>query len=355
MLRSVSGRYRDAAVNRRYARADQRFLITRHPAKNPNFYNVLLDWTESKLPQVRSRFELRLLPLRVRKRSRYVLHVPWLQDPVQQWSRAAYAQASRLTERLDDQGVPTINRVDRLTNASKSNGARLVAGVGIRTPRTVRIDDAGRFRSTLLGLEPPLLVREDWGHSSARAIEAGRVVRCDTRRDVLGLNLESFARPVAMEFIETRTPSDGLYRKYRYVAAGDIGVTHHLQVKGHWFVKGGDQLYSEAIREEDLAYLSGPDPNHAILQRARRALELDFVAFDYSYDSAGRLVVWEANPFPFLHVLGGRRAYRTPALERTFAAILQLYHTRAGLPVPDEVRELLSHHGDARATGEAAR
>lgn len=356
MLRSVSGRYRDAVVNRRYAKADQRFLITRHPANNPHFYNVLLDWTASKLPHVRSRFELRMLPLLVRSRSRYVLHVPWLQDPVQQWSRMAYAQARRLSAELDDRGVPTINRVDRLTNASKSNGARLIGGVGIRTPRTVPIDDAEQFRNTLLGLELPLLVREDWGHADEHALEAGRVVRCDTRDDVRKLKLERFARPVAMEFIETRNPRDELYRKYRYVAAGDVGVAHHLQVKAHWFVKGGNQLYSEAIRDEDLAYLSGPDPNHEILQRARRALELDFVAFDYSYDRNGRLVVWEANPYPFLHFIGGRRAYRTPAVERTLAAILQLYHTRAGLRVPDEVGELLAYRrSDARAAaGEAA-
>jgi hypothetical protein len=156
------------------------------------------------------------------------------------------------------------------------------------------------------------------------------------------VDLKRFLRPVAMEFIETRDPRDGFYRKYRYVAAGDTGVAVHLHVKDHWFVKGANQLYSEEIREEDAAYLLGPDPNHEVLQRARRALRLDFVAFDYSYDRARRLVVWEANPYPYFHFIGGRRAYRTLAIERAFAAILELYHSRAGLPVPEEVQQLLA-------------
>ena len=96
MLSGISWRCRDAVANRRRARADQRFLITRHPAKTPRFYDVFLDWMESRLPRVRERFELRMLPLAVRDPSRYVLHVPWLQDPVQQWSADVYEQATRL-------------------------------------------------------------------------------------------------------------------------------------------------------------------------------------------------------------------------------------------------------------------
>ena len=353
MLSNISWRCRDAVANRRYARADERFLITRHPAKTPRFYDVLLDWTQSRLPRVRGRFELRMLPLAVRIPSRYVLHVPWLQDPVQQWSVRVYEQAKRLSAELDARGIPTINPVERLANAAKSTGARLIGDSGIRTPRTVPIDDAERFRDTFLGLNLPLLVREDWGHSSERAIETGQVVRCDTPEAVRKLELERFKRPVAMEFVDARDPRDGFYRKYRYVAAGDTGVALHLHVKDHWFVKGANQLYSDGIREEDLAYISGPDPNHDALQRARRALKLDFVAFDYSYDRGGRLVVWEANPYPYFHFIGGRRAYRTPALERAFAAILELYHTRAGLPVPEEVERLLTWPPGAPA--EAAR
>ncbi|HUG93332.1 MAG TPA: hypothetical protein VML55_21005 [Planctomycetaceae bacterium] len=75
----------------------------------------------------------------------------------------------------------------------------------------------------------------------------------------------------------------------------------HLHVSADWQTRGTNCVYTEELCQEELAYLGGPDPNHARLQRARQALGLDFVAFDYSYDHEGRLVVWEANPFPLLH------------------------------------------------------
>jgi hypothetical protein len=308
----------------------------------PRFYDILLEWLEANLPEVRRRFELHMLPLLPGDRSRYALHVPWLQDPVQQWSGSTFRHAARVSEDLARSGVATINPVTRLTNATKSTGANLMSAAGVRTPRTVRIDDAEEFRDTLLGLEAPLIVREDWGHSDDDDVACGRVVRCEDGAQARALDLARFARPVAMEYVETRSAGDGLYRKYRYVVAGELGVPLHMQAKDHWFVKGLHQAFSPDLAAEDLAYLSRPDPNHELLQRARRALDLDFLAFDYSYDGSGGLVVWEANPFPLIHFsLRGRR-YRTPAVERTLAAMVHLYHTRAGLPVPDAVLERVS-------------
>ena len=106
-------------------------------------------------------------------------------------------------------------------------------------------------------------------------------------------------------------------------------------------MKGRDQAFSDAIRAEDEAFLSRPDPNHDVLRQARRALGLDVVAFDYSYDREGRMVLWEANPYALLHYIPGRRAYRSPAVDRTIAAIVHLYYTRAGLPVPGEIERHL--------------
>lgn len=332
---------RDAAVNRRFAKAERRFLVTRHPAMHPRFYDVILDWLAARVPEVRGRFELGMLPLLDPDLGRFVLHVPWLQDPVQRWSPRAYDQAIRLTARFDRRGVPTVNRVERLLHASKSEGARRMAEAGVRTPRTIPIADPDLFRRTLLGLEPPLLLRDDWEHAPADALRTGRVVRCDSAAEARAVDLSRFARPVAMEFVETRDPRDGLFRKYRCVVAGGRSVPHHLLVQEHWFVKGQEQLYSEAIRDEDVAYLSAPDPNHALFRRARESLGLDVVSFDYGYDREGRPVVFEANPYAFFHFLDGRRAYRRPAVERTFAAIVSHYHAVARLPEPPDLAPLL--------------
>ena len=132
-----------------------------------------------------------------------------MQDPVEAWSPRAYRQAVALAGDLAAHGIPTINPVDRLTNATKSNGSRLLASAGIRTPRTLPIEDAAEFRETLLGLDPPLVVREDRGHAGADAIATGEVVRCDTAAEARALDLRRFAHPIAMEFVETRDPATG--------------------------------------------------------------------------------------------------------------------------------------------------
>lgn len=328
----------DSRSNRRYATTGRRFLVVRHGVYKPWFYNIILNWVTSQLPEIRPLFELHQLPGRIRNWSSYALHVPWLQDPVQMWSRRAYRQACRLTERCDEYRIPIINRVDKLLNTAKLTGASRIASTGIRTPRMVPVGNVQEFRETLGGLSLPVLVRDNWGHG-------GPMLRADTMDDVYDLPLERFSRPVAVEFIDTRTDADGLYRKYRYVAAGDEGVAQSMHVQRDWLVRGRKCIFSDDLKDEELAFINNPDANHERLQRARRALELDFVAFDYSYDREGELIVWEANPYPFLHVPKGTRRYRLASLERVLAAIIKLYLQKAGMPVPERVNEILDSPG----------
>ncbi len=110
------------------------------------------------------RFEVRELPLRVKDWSRYCLHVAWLQDPVQRWSLKTYERALQLADQCEQQGVRVINRVDLLLNATKSRGTKLMSEAGVRVPRMALVHDSREFEKTLLGLNLPLFIREDWGH-----------------------------------------------------------------------------------------------------------------------------------------------------------------------------------------------
>jgi hypothetical protein len=320
-------RRRDARTNARFARGDGLFLVLRDPCVSPGFYSVLLRWLECAFPAVRPRFELRVWPCRVGDWSRYALHLPWLQDPVQAWSKAAYRFADGLARACDARGVPVVNRVDRLANAGKASAARLVAAAGLRTPRMARVEDEALFRETRLGLPLPLFVREDWGHR-------GPMRRADTDEEVRALSLRGMRRPVAVELVDVRSP-DGLYRKYRTVVAGNDVVRQTLHVGTGWCVRGGETVYTEALRDEEVAFASRADPDPARWVAAREALGLDFVAFDHSETPEGETVVWEANPFPYLHFVGGRREYRRAPTERVLAAMTRLYLSRAGLAVPE--------------------
>jgi len=335
--------WRDAERNQRWSTADRRFLVIRHPRKKPNFYDVLLNWLEERHPDLRTRFELQRLPCHVRDWHSYVLCIPWLQDPVQAWSPTAYAQANRLAADCDARAIPIINRVDRLAAAGKAAGAALIASAGIRTARMARITDPALFRETRCGLDLPLFVREDWRH-------CGPVIRVDSEAEMSRVPLSQFRRPVAVEYIDVRSPSDGLFRKYRYLAAGEIGFPLSMHPSKHWFVKGSDTEFSASLRDEELDFLVQPDPNGARLQAARRALGLDFVAFDYSYDRNGQLIVWEANPFPAIHFGSEHRRYRWPAVSRVLAAMTRLYLNRARLPIPIALADSLHWEADAVKT-----
>ena len=296
-----------------------------------SFYDVLLDWLEEHHPGVRSRFELRLLPTRVRNWAPYRLHVPWLQDPVQAWSPRDYRRSNRLATACDAHGVPIVNRVDRLVNASKGSGAGLIASAGLLTARCVPIQDAGHLEAIRAELGLPLIVRENWHHG-------GAIVLLETDRQLRSLDLTRFRRPIALEFVDVQS-DDGLYRKYRYVLAGALGVRKSMHVTEGWLVHGYNTVYSEAYRDEEIAYLAAPEPEHDRFQAARDALGLDFLAFDYSYTRDGRPIVWEANPYPLLHFIGGRRTYRDGATARVLGAVATLYLETAGLPVPTGLRD----------------
>lgn len=350
-----------------------RFLVVRHARWKRNFFDVILNWVAQHFPEHRQLFDVWDLPdetirdyphlphlavwrallvlgksLVHRDRepqrvlrggipgSGYGLHLPWLQDPVQEWSPATYARACALADECDAGGIRTLNRVDRLANASKSTAAKLIAAAGVRTPSMEVIRDVQEFYETQLGLSLPLFVREDWGHR-------GGMWRADTIEQLRRLPIRRLARPVAVEIVDVRDPRDGLFRKFRYVAAGDVGVSHHVQTSSGWVTRGECRVVNEVTRAQELEYIRHLDPRHDDLQRARRALGLDIVAFDYGLTPDGQLIIWEANPFP--HIKFSRRGlvYRNDALHRTMLAIFRLYLTTAGLAVPPQVEDGLKY------------
>ena len=312
----------------------------------PRFYGVVLDWLAENHPEERARFELHTLPTRVRDWSRYRLHVPWLQDPVQSWSMRAFDRANRLAAECDERGIPVVNRVDRLINVSRSLAADKLASAGLRTAAVRPLSAGEDTLTSALEIRLPLVVREDRGHG-------GPMIRVDTEEELAAVDLRLFRRPVAIELVDAIS-RDGIYRKYRYVVAGEVGVRQSMHSSFGWVVRGADQsTATDEICAEEIAFLEASEPAHDRFVAASRALGLDFLAFDYSVLGDGEIVVWEANPYPKLHLLTGRRGYRAPPTKRVFAAMTALYLERAGLPVPDGIRESLSAGG--AGAGAAAR
>ncbi|TCZ54233.1 ATP-grasp domain-containing protein [Roseicella aquatilis] len=330
--RSVAIRARDAFANARWTRqGGGEVLVIRHPVRMPFFYHGFLHWLALNLPAQRRHFRLALLPAGLSPSPLPGLLVPWLQDPIEAWSEEVYAQAVALTAAADAAGIGVVNRPERLSNIRKSRTAALLAPLGIRTPRMLRLTCRAALEEALDSLPRPFFIRDDASHN-------GRMRLLGPGDSVAWEELAEIGAPVAIEFIDTRGP-DGLYRKFRYQAAGTFGIAVHQVTSCHWEVRGHNKRRDVPAYREEAAFLAQPDPNHAVLQRARAALGLDFVAFDYAYDRDGRLTVWEANGYPSLFF--GRPEpglrFRDAPVHRSFAAMLGLYLDRLGRPVPEMV------------------
>jgi len=316
---------RDARHNRRGTRAECRLLVLRQRRNNWNHNDRFLGWVAEHAPEAFRLFELRRLPGRVGPPEHYALVVPWLQDPVRERFPRVYESAKRIEIACAARGIPTINPLDSLSNARKIVASTIIRGTGIRTPRMVRIDDPRAFMRTP-AIDPPFLVREDERHGAP-------MVLVRSHDELRRVDFAPFLAPVASEFIDTRG-TDGLYRRYRYVAIGDRGFARSVRISPAWESSRETRLLNDATLAEDQAYLAAPDPNHDILQRARRALGLDVVAFDYGYDHAGELVVFEPNPLPnFWDPSGGEAytRYQYPLFDAIYGELLAYYLRRAGV------------------------
>lgn len=322
---------------RRNARCcgSERILIVQNSVKQRAIARDYFTWVERHVPSLFRRLEFALLPCHAPDPARHPLVVFLGGDTLLDYAPWSYQQAVRLSQQCAKANVAVVNPAPRWTVAAKSETARILASAGVRTPRVEPITNVDEFLRSTEGWTLPLLIREDRCHGQ----QSHFIQNWDDLRRV---PWKSFRRSVAVEFIDTRHPVDGLYRKYRYLAFDGAGNSQHLVFNSGWEVRDS-QARSEAIREEECAFLAQPDPNHDLLQRARKLLGLNLVAFDYAYDHTGRVVVWEANPFPDVNYRPDSWSrHSRPAQERTFAALARGYLRRAGWSVPPMLDDLLA-------------
>lgn len=279
--------------------------------------------------------EFHRLPCYVDDWSRIALHVSWAGDLIDLCSPRGFRQGVRLAEECRRRGVPLINPIDGIAATGKSRGGELMRQDGIRTPRCVPIHDPRLLRDDLRGMSFPFLIRDERGHGRGSKF-------IQSEADLHAVDFSQFNQPIAAEFIDTSDPSDGLFRKYRFVVAGDLGIPRHMISNRGWEVRPERRIDSPSLREEELAYINSPDPHHATLFCAARALGLDIAGFDYSFDRQGRIVVWEANSFlDMSYPSNPLSRHIFPSVERTFAAVARIYLLRAGAAVPKKLDDML--------------
>jgi hypothetical protein len=327
------------------ASAQGRILVAHSAVERPDGFRDFLRWTAAKLPQLRQRFEFRLLPCPPLDMSRYAAVVFWGGATLVERAPWLYRAALDLTGRAWAAGVPLVNPADLWANAVPSRAARLIAAAGLWTPRIYELNNLGDLLRRPDGSTLPLRVRDD----DCRPHRSEPIRSAD---DIAAIRWR-FRRPIAVESIDTGSAIGRWRRTYQYLAVGEVGLSRRLNVE-----RIGGPLPAKFQRAiagvYEAEFVATPNPHYAAFQEARRRLGFDLVAFDYAYDRAGQLMVLRADPFPDLNYSRDPSLRHTiPVVERAFAALARLYLERAGLAEPLLIEEILAETpSNSRATSQ---
>ncbi|GAA4883129.1 hypothetical protein [Ferrimonas pelagia] len=310
------------------------------------FNFAFFHWLEATHPAIYRQLRFTLSDSRWAQRAGSdALLLPWLRDPVRERDLALYQRVVTIEQAYAAVGCGIVNPVRVLSNARKKVALDAARSLGIRCADIVLCGPETAFAALEQRLGLPFIVRDDATH--ARPM---RLVRCQSDFD--GIDWQGFRQPAACEYIDTRG-SDGCFRKYRYVLVGERGVPHHLIVSNDWCIRAQSRLHHEEYVAEEARYLQlDAEPHHRVLNRLRKKLELDLVAFDYGLDPQGQLVLWEPNPFPYLwdqrkdqvSRLQGQRAQAY----RIFQLMLELCLQKGGLRIEPRTGQLQRLDGEGQ-------
>ena len=227
------------------------------------------------------------------------------------------ASAPRMTRFLGRCRRPVLNPPERVALTRRDLMPRLLAGIpNVVVPSVARLrreeigpDLAARLAAG--GISCPLLVRPVSG-------QGGRgVVLVETPEQLAGFAVGDADAYYFIAFHDYKSP-DGYYRKYRTIFVDRRAYHYHLAISPRWLVHYfSAEMQGEAWkREEERRYLENPalalgPAALAAVEAIGRAMDMDYAGIDYSVQSDGRVLVFEANatmsvvasePEPELHV-----------------------------------------------------
>jgi hypothetical protein len=239
--------------------------------------------------------------------------------------------------------VPVLNADPALIAGFSREGvaARLAEAPGVLCPGAVRFDRAELVELALRaqGGEPgpedvafPLIVRPVGSHAG-RGLE-----KLEVPGDLVAYLPE---RPEAEFYVSPfidYASEDGLYRKQRVVFVAGRPFLCHMAISERWMVHylnaGMDE--SPAKRAEEAAMFATFDEGFAARHASALAavcqrLPLDYFGIDCAETRDGRLLVFEADVALIVHNIDppDLYPYKSPAMSRLFAAVLDAFTVRA--------------------------
>ena len=208
-------------------------------------------------------------------------------------------ESLRLIERIALKvGRPCFNHPSATARTTRDEVARRLSGIsGLTVPGTIRTDAATPHQLAeavaRAGLAYPVLIRVAGSHggldmvrvAGPEAIEAVSTLRRDGR-SLYVTEFRDFASP------------DGHYRKARIVVVGDQIFLRHFVIGNEWLLHTDKR--AENSEQEERAMFAAFDAEwvprlQPIFSEIGRRLDLDFFGVDCNINSAGQVLLFEAN------------------------------------------------------------
>lgn len=312
-------------------------VVFAHEHGNSNLNYYFAEWVRVNFPEAHQQICYRRVTDKPEALAGCRAATFWLQDPVQGWSERVYRQCLKIEAHCDSEGIQLINRPSRYRNVDRYEASLRLARAGFRTPAVERIPSWQDFLAQAGGLQFPFILRERVG-------QTGTLYKIDSPDALRNPELLRLQEPVKVEWIDVSGTDKRFFRKYRTFVLGDYVIPHHLHITDYWVTRGEFRNIEEWSRNEELAFIEAEPECADTFRQASRELGLEYLAFDFGRLENGEMVVWEANPFPFVwfsHPNGGT-LYRSHAIHRTFAATLALFLQSAGLKLPARIENLTS-------------
>ena len=245
-----------------------------------------------------------------------------LQDPLRERFPKCFDDAVELANRARREGIEVVNPPEALSNSIKSVQARLWRAAGVPTPEHYLFHDRDELMAAIRRVSFPAILRADQLHSQEQ------MHYCARAEDALRLAQQAIPLPGTLSpVLDTREGfrrSDPgsewarFYHKKRAFVFGNRVVNNHLFFGPEPIVAAKTCTFSHyrsvnpirrlagrlACGEHvalDRAFAQAPPDDEALLLRASEALDLSFIAIDYSSRADGSILLWEANPFFSLH------------------------------------------------------
>ena len=345
-------------------------LVVRHGrgrGRIPKYGEHILEWLRAERPDLAGRTLLHETGTGPVSLDEVCAVFFWLADPLQIKYPDCYEETTAIQEEAERRSLPMINRPTALATYGKSEQANRFTAANVPTPRAIRIESPSDLAGCIDRLGLPLLIRGGQSFSQ----EGTFIVR--SRRDIESVKREQLPeQAIVTALMDVRGPRVGsrsgdlwtrYYHRKRVLLIGGQCAPFSLFFARTPVVDQGRSLYSEfhswqtrlrrhgwlgkrALRvlkrrlgvsralELEREFAESPVDHEDVFRRAGVALGLEFLAFDFASLPSGKIVIWEANPYPYIppasQTLLSHSRKRSESILSTYRAFAQCLESLLG-------------------------